>query len=239
MNSETVRSLIESVRTAELFGEEDFPVEGRAQPGKKERLEALYRKYSGCQNCPLGASRNRIVFGMGSLDPLVLFIGEGPGYEEDQKGLPFVGKAGNLLDKILVSIGLDRTKVYIANVVKCHPIRDPSRPEMRGNDRPPEPMEIEACRPILEQQISILDPSVICVLGATSAKALLRTEQGISRVRGRVFDYEIPESKKVIPLIPTYHPAALLRNEALKKDVWQDMKLLRDILASGKRIHAG
>ena len=183
----------------------------------------------------MGASRNKIVFGMGSLSPKVLFVGEGPGYQEDRTGLPFVGKAGELLDKILAAIGLDRTTGYIANIVKCHPMRDPKKPEMRGNDRPPEPLEIEACSPILAQQIEILRPPLICALGSPSAKTLLRTSDGITRIRGRVFDFEYPVSKKVVPLIPTYHPAALLRNEELKKDVWKDMKLLKTLILSHSR----
>ncbi|MBI2916067.1 MAG: uracil-DNA glycosylase [Elusimicrobia bacterium] len=182
--------------------------------------------------CPLGATRQKIVFGMGSIQPKALFVGEGPGYEEDRTGLPFVGKAGALLDKIMQAIGLDRESVYIANIVKCHPLRDAQNPEMRGNDRPPEPSEMESCRPILNRQIEILDPPVICALGATAAKALLRTTQGIQSLRGRVHSFQMPHSDKTIPLIPTYHPAALLRNELLKKDVWHDMKILRDILRS-------
>jgi DNA polymerase len=167
---------------------------------------------------------------MGSLDPRVLFIGEGPGYEEDRKGLPFVGRAGELLDRILAAIGLDRGQVYIANIVKCRPMKDPDQPELRGNDRPPEPAEIEACAQILEQQIEILDPPVICALGSTGAKVLLKTGEGITRLRGKVYNYQFPESGKIVPLVPTYHPAALLRNELLKKDVWRDMKLLRGII---------
>lgn len=207
--------------------------EDSAKTDKKEKLESLYQKFSNCQNCPLSQTRKKIVFGMGSLNPKVFFIGEGPGYEEDKQGLPFVGKAGILLDKILNSIGLDRKTVYIANIVKCHPLKDPNRPEMRGNDRPPSPFEIDSCRSILEQQIEILDPPIICALGSTAGKVLLRSEEGISRLRGRIFDFQFPISKKVVPLIPTYHPAALLRNELLKKDVWQDMKMLKKIVEGG------
>lgn len=198
---------------------------------KKKKLEALYQKYSGCTMCPLSAGRTKIVFGVGSVDLKVLFIGEGPGFDEDKQGFPFVGKAGQLLDKIMQSIGLNRNaNAYIANVVKCHPMKDASRPDMRGNDRPPTPEEMSACREILDQQIEILDPPVICVLGASAAKAMLNTTEGITALRGRIFDFKIPVSGKTVPLLPTYHPAALLRNELLKKDVWQDMKLLRTYL---------
>ena len=221
------------LETAQIFGEEEIPASSNKY-GKEQKLQALYDKYAACQNCPLGKSRNKIVFGMGSIHPKVLFVGEGPGYEEDRRGLPFVGRAGGLLDKILAAIGLSRKTVYIANIVKCHSMKNPGQPDLRGNDRPPEPSEMEACRPILEEQIEILDPPIICALGSISAKALLRTEEGITRLRGKVFEYQFARSKKVVPLIPTYHPAALLRNELLKKDVWQDMKLLRELMTGHK-----
>jgi DNA polymerase len=251
------RGLKTRVKSGELFGEEEFSVVRSAAPADLpaspppalERclapvpsapsegdpaagLAALCGEYENCRDCRLGDTRKKFVFGVGSPRPRALFIGEGPGFEEDRQGLPFVGKAGQLLDKILAAIGLDRTTVYIANMVKCHPMRDPSNPELRGNDRPPEPEEMAACRKILDRQIQILNPPVICVLGATAAKGLLRTEEGITRLRGRVFQFEIPGTGRKVPLIPTYHPAALLRNEALKKDVWQDMKQLRALLDS-------
>jgi len=195
-------------------------------------LESLYQKYAECQNCSLAKSRKKIVFGVGALHPKVLFIGEGPGYEEDRQGLPFVGKAGQLLDKIMASIGLNRENSYIANIVKCHPMKDPSQPDLRGNDRAPDDQEMAACKEILEQQIEILNPPVICALGSVSAKFLLKSTDGITRLRGKLFNYEFPVSKKIVPLIPTYHPAALLRNPELKKEVWQDMKLLKKVMES-------
>lgn len=243
-----ISGLKSHLKTAELFGEEDFayqrpsaaPEKAVAAPSvvpspdsggtPEERLAALNRQYENCRDCRLAETRTKFVFGMGSPRPRVLFVGEGPGYEEDRQGLPFVGKAGQLLDKIMAAIGLDRNSVYIANMVKCHPLKDPSQRELRGNDRPPEPEEMAACRKILDRQIEILDPPVICALGSTAARALLGTEDGITRLRGRVFQFEVLGKGKTVPLIPTYHPAALLRNEALKKDVWQDMKLLRTLL---------
>ena len=237
--------LREYIKTEALFGIEDYPsVRGAAvqivppppspspvsNSDKDSRLAALYARYANCQNCPLGASRNKIVFGMGSTNPKVLFVGEGPGFEEDRKGLPFVGRAGELLDKMMAAIGLSRQNVYIANMVKCHPMKNPDRPDLRGNDRPPEPPEMDACRPILEEQIEILDPPVICALGTTAAKALLKTADGITRLRGRVFDFASPLSGKIIPLLPTYHPAALLRNEELKGDAWKDLKHLKTLI---------
>ena len=150
----------------------------------------------------------------------VLFIGEGPGYQEDREGEPFVGPAGQLLDKILASIGLSRQTVYIANIVKCHPMKDPSTPEARGNDRPPTPEEAAACRPFLDEQIAAVNPRVIVTLGATAARELLGVSS-ITRERGRWREYN------GIKALPTFHPAALLRDESLKKDVWMDMKALK------------
>ncbi len=234
--SAEVRNAIEDL---ELFGEESLyisRVEENIKKGsslsKQGQLEALYTRYGNCQNCALGSTRKKIVFGTGSLDFKVLAIGEGPGYEEDRQGLPFVGKAGVLLDKILASINLDRkTNVYIANIVKCHPMRDPAQPDLRGNDRAPTPEEMFSCRPILDQQIEILQPPLILCLGSVAAKNLLNSSQGVSQLRGKVYDFAYPVSGKKVPLLVTYHPAALLRNELLKKDVWHDMKVLRDLIA--------
>lgn len=244
--AESVKILLE---TEQLFGVEDFWVRttevaqhkiSSSSPHVSSRvsshvsvekqMEELYAKYAQCQNCGLAKSRTKIVFGVGSLHPKVLFVGEGPGYEEDRQGIPFVGKAGILLDKIMASIGLDRQNCYIANIVKCHPMKDPDQPLLRGNDRPPEPDEMAACNPILSQQIEILNPPIICALGSVAAKALMQTGEGITRLRGKILQFTYPISKKVVPIIPTYHPAALLRNELLKKDVWHDMKLLRGLL---------
>ncbi len=226
---ELTRQLKNAVETAQLFGE-DVLKPAQNDQDKNKKLEELYRKYDGCLMCPLSEGRVKIVFGVGSVDLKVLFVGEGPGYDEDKQGFPFVGKAGQLLDKIMQSIGLDRkTNAYIANIVKCHPMTDPTKPEMRGNDRAPQPSEILACKEILDQQIEILDPPLICVLGATAARAMLNSSEGITALRGRLFDFKFPKSGKTVPLLPTYHPAALLRNELLKKDVWQDMKLLRTL----------
>lgn len=225
------QALINYLKTARLFGEEllyaasPLPIPSSFH-NRKTALELLYGKYADCRRCPLFQTRKKIVFGTGCLQPRVLFIGEGPGYEEDRTGLPFVGKAGELLDKILKAIGLSRESVYITNIVKCHPLRDSSETELRGNDRPPTFLEIQSCREILEAQIEILNPPLICALGSTAAKTLLKTEQGITHLRGQVHSFAFPHSLKTVPLIATYHPAALLRNDALKKEVWQDMKLL-------------
>ncbi len=184
-----------------------------------------------CHLCPLGDTRIKIVFGVGDPNAEVLFIGEGPGYDEDRRGEPFVGKAGQLLDKIMLAIELDRTKVYIANVVKCHPMVDPRQPDKRGNDRPPSPEEIEKCRPFLMEQIRIINPKIIVTLGGTATKAVLQTTRGITSVRGQVFDVELVPGHASFRVLPTFHPAALLRDETLKRPVWEDMKKLKSLLA--------
>jgi DNA polymerase len=197
---------------------------------KAETLEQLRRDEIGdCHRCPLGDTRIQLVFGVGNPEARVMFVGEGPGFEEDRKGEPFVGKAGQLLDRIMAAIGLDRTSVYIANVVKCHPMTDPTRPEARGNDRPPTPEEMDQCRPFLKKQIAIIRPEIIVTLGATSTRALLGAIGGITSVRGRIFNLSLDDGTTV-PVLPTFHPAALLRDPELKKPVWEDMKQLRDRL---------
>jgi len=218
---------------------------------KAASLNNLYEKYKDCVRCPLGPSRIKIVFGVGNPNSEVLFIGEGPGYEEDRRGEPFVGKSGQLLDKMLAAIGLSRqTNAYIANIVKCHPMTNPQTPEARGNDRPPTPDEVATCSPILLQQIAIMKPRAIMTLGSPSTKMILHTKDAITGLRGKMVsfdvDYFYPEITDVEELkmdattrealrqtkvIPTYHPAALLRNPNLKPESWADLKLLRDLLA--------
>lgn len=199
---------------------------------KGRRLAYLKDEVIGdCHLCPLGDTRIKLVFGVGNPDAEVLFVGEGPGFEEDRKGEPFVGKAGQLLDRILRAIDLDRSNVYIANVVKCHPMINPGRPELRGNDRPPGAKEMETCFPFLKEQISIINPKIIVTLGATAARAMLQTGSGISRIRGTLQSVSFFDNRPPIPVLPTYHPAALLRDESLKRPVWEDMKLLKRFLA--------
>jgi len=218
---------------------------------KSDALKSLYEKYKDCVRCPLGPTRIKIVFGVGNPNSEVLFIGEGPGYEEDRRGEPFVGKSGQLLDKMMAAIGLSRqTNAYIANIVKCHPMTNPQTPDARGNDRPPTPDEVATCSPILLQQIAIMQPRAIMTLGSPSTKMILHTKDAITGLRGKMVpfdvDYFYPEITDVKELkidsetrealrktkvIPTYHPAALLRNPNLKPDAWTDLKLLRDVLA--------
>lgn len=196
--------------------------------GPLEKIEALKKKADKCKKCSLGESRLKCVFGTGAADADLMFVGEGPGYDEDHKGEPFVGRAGQLLTKIIEAMGQTRESVYIANIVKCHPMKDPSDPEKRANDRPPTPEEMDACRPYLDMQLEIIKPKIIVTLGASSTKGLLKTEESISTIRGSVREY------KGIKLMPTYHPAALLRNPSLKKFVWDDMKRVMNFLKTGE-----
>lgn len=202
------------------------------EPVSLQSLEELRVNVIGdCQRCPLASTRTKLVFGVGNPQANVMFIGEGPGFDEDRQGEPFVGKAGQLLDKIMAAIGLNRQQVYIANIVKCHPMVDPSRPDMRGNDRPPNPEEMEQCRPFLLQQIALIKPRFIVALGATATRALLNTRDGITKLRGAWIQAALLPGLSPIAVMPTYHPAALLRNPDLKRDVWTDMKELRDQLS--------
>ena len=180
-------------------------------------LTALRADIGDCTRCKLHRlGRTQVVFGVGNPDADLMFVGEAPGRDEDLQGFPFVGRAGQLLTKIIEAIALKREDVYIANVIKCRP------PENRN----PEPDEVETCEPFLFRQIDIIKPRVIVALGKFAAQALLRTLDPISRLRGRVYDY------RGAKLIPTFHPAYLLRNPSSKREVWEDMKLVRSLLSS-------
>ena len=182
-----------------------------------EALVAVRTEIGDCVRCKLHTQgRKQIVFGVGNPNADLMFVGEAPGADEDVQGIPFVGRAGQLLTKIIEAIDLKRDEVYIANVIKCRP---------PGN-RNPEQDEVETCEPFLFQQIDIIKPKVIVALGTFAARALLRTLDPISRLRGRIFEY------RGAKLIPTFHPAYLLRNPASKREVWEDMKLVRKILKS-------
>lgn len=182
-----------------------------------DSLEAIAEEVRACQACKLCQGRHKAVPGEGVSQPLVMVIGEGPGADEDSTGRPFVGRAGQLLDKMLAAINLDRnTNCFIANVVKCRP----------PNNRDPEQDEIAACAPFLQRQLALLKPRAILTVGRVPTQALLGTAEGISRLRGRFFEYQ------GIPLLPTYHPSALLRDEGLKRPAWEDLKQLRAFLNS-------
>ena len=180
-----------------------------------DALVAVRSDIGDCTRCKLHRlGRRQVVFGVGNPSADLMFVGEAPGRDEDVQGIPFVGRAGQLLTKIIEAIGLSRDDVYIANVIKCRP------PENRN----PEQDEVETCEPFLFQQIDIIKPKVIVALGTFAARALLRTLDPISRLRGRVYEF------RGAKLIPTFHPAYLLRNPASKREVWEDMKRVRALL---------
>ena len=203
----------------------------KAEPVKSGTLDELAEKIKACRACELGNYRIQAVPGVGSAKAQVMFIGEGPGFQEDHKGEPFIGRSGQLLDKIMDSIGLSRKTVYIANIVKCHPMKNPKDPESHGNDRPPSPEEMAACRGWLEAQIRAIKPKVIVTLGAVPARALLDDATPITKIRGQWRTYDPGAGLPPIKLLPTFHPAALLRNPDLKRDVWNDMKNLQKELS--------
>ncbi len=207
------------------------PVAAKPAAAKTGSLDELAEKIHACRACPLGSQRIQAVPGTGSAKAQVMFIGEGPGFKEDHEGKPFIGRSGQLLDKIMESIGLSRETVYIANIVKCHPMKNPADPESHGNDRPPTAEEMDACRGWLEAQIRAIKPKVIVTLGAVPAKALLGDLTPITKIRGQWRTYDPGAGLPPIKLLPTFHPAALLRNPDLKRDVWNDMKNLQKELS--------
>ena len=180
-----------------------------------DTLDEIRSDLGECTRCILHEGRTTLVFGAGNPDADLVFVGEAPGRDEDLQGVPFVGRAGQLLTKIIASIGLTRDEVYIANVVKCRP---------PGN-RNPEPGEVQTCEPFLFRQIDVIRPKVVVALGAFAIHTLLGTNQVISRLRGRVYEY------RGAKLVPTFHPAFLLRSPDRKRDVWEDMKKVRSLLA--------
>jgi uracil-DNA glycosylase family 4 len=179
-----------------------------------ERLPALAAEAAACTRCRLSETRHKVVFGTGDPAARLMFVGEGPGAEEDRQGLPFVGRAGELLNRIIRAIGLRREDVYIANIVKCRP---------PGN-REPQPDEAAACIGYLEAQIDLIRPRVLVCLGRVAAQTLLGNSWPIGRMRGQWFEV------RGVPTMVTYHPAALLRNAALKRPTWEDMQQVRDRL---------
>ena len=198
--------------------------------GMTEGLVSIRTDLGNCTRCNLHKGRNNIVFGVGNPHAELMFIGEGPGADEDEQGIPFVGRAGQLLTKIIQAMGIKRDDVYIGNIVKCRP----------PNNRNPEPDEIDTCIPFILKQIAVIQPKVIVCLGAIAAKALLNTEVPISKLRGKIIEWPsgsvnlISKSPREIALqelkpckvIPTYHPAFLLRNPNMKRPVWEDMQVV-------------
>lgn len=191
-----------SLHSEDLFG----------QPNLKEYkdMNEIRTAVENCKLCPLHKTRKNVVFGTGNERASLVFIGEAPGVEEDEQGLPFVGKAGQKLTQIIQAIGLTREEVYITNVLKCRP----------PNNRNPLPEEIRNCEPYLIAQLKLIKPQTICALGTFAAQTLLKTDQPISKLRGRFHYYQ------GIRVMPTYHPAFILRNPSFKRDVWEDVQKL-------------
>lgn len=185
--------------------------------GNSSALEMVRTELGDCHRCPLGGLRHRLVFGEGDPHAVLVFVGEAPGADEDAQGRPFVGRAGQLLTKIIVAMGLKRDEVYICNILKCRP---------PGN-RNPQPEEIASCEPFLIRQLEAIRPRVICALGSFAAHTLLKSEAPITVLRGRFHSYQ------GIPLMPTYHPAYLLRNPGAKKQVWEDVQMIMKALGEG------
>ncbi|HEV8245174.1 MAG TPA: uracil-DNA glycosylase [Polyangiaceae bacterium] len=191
------------------------PVEPQPRPSglpldeRQHRLEVLSQEVKGCTRCALHAKRTQTVFARGNGSSGLCFVGEGPGADEDAQGFPFVGPAGQLLDRMIAAMGLLRDEVYVCNIVKCRP----------PNNRKPEPEEMAACMPYLEQQIDWLEPQVIVALGATAVQGLLGTSEGIMRLRGK---WKLFKGR--IAVMPTFHPAYLLRTPAAKREVWDDLQ---------------
>jgi uracil-DNA glycosylase len=230
-----VRSFAERLRTDREMGRplsylarKRYPVDAAnaesstaAEPtgGEPAALDGVRTTLGDCRRCLLHRTRHSLVFGEGSPQAELVFVGEAPGADEDAQGRPFVGQAGQLLTKIIVAMGLQRENVYICNILKCRP---------PGN-RDPQPDEIVACEPFLIGQLRAIRPKVICALGTFAAQTLLKSEAPISALRGRFHSYQ------GIPLMPTYHPAYLLRNPGAKKQVWEDVQTVMQALREERR----
>jgi DNA polymerase len=211
--ADAARALAEHLRFHQALGVRALPLRGEPFGGSAAALRRVEAASEGCTRCKLSQGRSTIVFGAGSPDARLMIIGEGPGEEEDRQGKPFVGRAGQLLTKMLESVGLTREEVYICNIVKCRP---------PGN-RNPEPEEIAACAPFLAGQLGAIQPGVICALGTFAAQHLLRTREPISRLRGQM------HRLGAAIVIPTFHPAFLLRNPgpSYRRQAYEDLKLIR------------
>jgi DNA polymerase len=185
---------------------------------RREQLVELYRELQDCRKCPLAEGRSTVVFGTGNADANLMFVGEAPGFHEDQQGKPFVGRAGKLLDQLLEEVGLSRAEVFICNVLKCRP----------PDNRDPQPLEIDACKPHLARQIELIEPRVVCTLGNFATKLLSGSPQGITRVRG------VPQARELagrsVFLYPIYHPAAALRTTAMLDQLRADFAAIPRLL---------
>ncbi|MGB2579349.1 DNA polymerase [Elusimicrobium simillimum] len=204
------------------------PMSSAQNTNKDAALKELADQILVCKKCPLGATRLNAVPGEGNANARLMFVGEGPGFDEDHKGRPFIGRAGTLLTKMIEAMGLSREEVFIANMVKCHPMTDPSNPERHGNDRAPSKEEIAYCRNYIEAQIGVIRPEYIVALGGVAAKALIRDADSLGALRRKIhtLDLDSVDLGGKTKIIATYHPAALLRNPNWKKDAWDDLKML-------------
>ncbi|HWW67317.1 MAG TPA: uracil-DNA glycosylase [Solirubrobacterales bacterium] len=192
---------------------------GLSAEERRAKLVDLYREVTACTKCPLSETRNKAVFGAGDADADLMFVGEAPGAEEDRQGLPFVGRAGQLLGELLEGIGMSRKSVFIANVLKSRP---------PGN-RDPQPLEIESCRPYLFEQVRLIEPKVVCTLGNFATKLLSGSPAGITKVRGTPQVHEL--GGRTVFLLPLFHPAAALRTPAVKETLRGDFEQLPELLA--------
>ncbi len=206
-SQERIQMVKKSPEAVDLFGA-DKKIERAPQ---FDSLKAHYDTVCTCQLCPLGQTRTKFVYGVGSPEADVIFIGEAPGRDEDLQGEPFVGRAGQLLDRILAAMSLSREEVYIGNILKCRP----------PNNRDPLSDEAEKCLPHLLQQITLIRPKLICALGRIAGQILLKTTVPLGKLRGQWHEFE------GVPMMVTYHPAALLRSPVYKKDLWADMQVLK------------
>jgi len=211
----TVKPTVEKILTEEKTHNKqidaDFNMAELPNLERYKTLEELKNAISNCQNCVLGSTRNKFVFGEGNPDADIMIIGEAPGADEDEQGMPFVGKAGKLLTDILKAINFERSEVFIANICKCRP----------PANRKPSTVEVFYCEPYLKKQIDLIKPKFILALGLTAAEALFKKPFKMGESRGKLFDYY------GIQTLITYHPAALLRNPSWKRPVWEDVQLLR------------
>jgi DNA polymerase len=214
--ADVMHGLADRLRWQQALGYPELALKGEYFAGPDAGLRRLEASIAGCTRCKLARGRSTIVFGSGDPGARLVFIGEGPGEEEDRQGKPFVGRAGQKLTEMLAAVGITRDEVYICNIVKCRP---------PGN-RNPEPDEIAACAPFLAGQLAAIRPGVIGALGTFAAQNLLRTKEPISRLRGRVHPY--PDAPGAI-VIPTFHPAFILRNPGVeyRKQAFEDLKLIR------------
>ncbi len=204
-------------QTADLFGSELYvdAVIPSIKTGSSGSLDDFQTQICGCLKCPLGSTRIKFVFGVGNPDADLVLVGEAPGKDEDLLGEPFVGRAGQLLDKILAAVNRTRDDVYICNILKCRP---------PGN-RTPHQDEIDLCMPYLEQQLQLISPKLIVALGATAAQALLKVKTPLSKLRSKIWKWYD------INLVATYHPAALLRNASFKRPTWEDFQWIDKMMA--------